>query len=651
MCGVGPVAGPSAGERVVRPMQTDHTFPLAPSLSLREAPQLTPAVRVLRAPWRRVLGAGLMLWGLCWATSPARAGGGVPAPAAASAPIPAASTAAAAPRYEVRIDAPKELAAALRRGLDIERWKDFPDLRQEQLRSLVSKLPQQARQVSEALGYFSPRIDVRLESARKPEQVLVRVEPGEPTRVESVQLSVRGPDGRDLPALAAQLRRHWGLREGSVFVSASWQAAKGDALLRLDTHRFAAARVAYSRALVDPARHAARLSVRFDTGPDYRFGSLKVHGLERYPESVVRNLVPWSRGDAYSQQQLLQSQASLQDSGYFRMATVAAPVSAAHGDEIPVSADLVENPAQTLGLGLGFSSNTGARTQLDYGNLNLLGHAWRLDSRIKFESLQQSLGARLHFPQRANGADYSLRAKVQHSDIQGLTTRSQSLGAQRQRIDGPIETTQFLDFINEQQQITGGPVSSSMALMPGYSWTRRRLDSTLDPRRGNLLNAQISGGAQALLSDQNFVRLYLHALQYVPLGKRDQLIVRGELGAVISPSSAGIPQQVLFRAGGVGSVRGYAYQSLGVDEDGAVLGGRALLTASIEGVHWVLPDWGAALFVDAGNAANSFASLSPVVGYGVGVRWRSPVGLVSVDIAHGRATGATRLEFNAGVSF
>ncbi len=551
----------------------------------------------------------------------------------------------------VDIEAPKELRDALRRGLDLERWKDYGDLRQEQLRSLVEEAPAQAREVLEALGYFSPHVEVRLDSARRPWRVLLRVEPGEPSRVVAVRLKVFGPDGRPVPALQSELLRHWSLGDGRVFDSGSWQAAKSDALLRLSTRRYAAARIVASRALVDPARHAARLSVEFDTGPDFRFGPMTVQGLRRYPESVVRNLAPWSQGDPYSQEQLLQLQQRLQDTRYFRSATVAAPLSDAHGDRLPVAVSLIEQRPQRLGFGVGYSSNTGARTQVDYGNLDLFDRALRLSSSVKLETLQQSLGATLQFPRRHDGSSYSIDAQVLHADIQGLTTRSQSLGLQRRRSDGPIQTIQSLQFLNEQQQLTGGPASSSMALMPGYTWTRRRLDSPLDPTSGNLLSAQISGGARALLSDQNFLRLYVHGLQYLPLGPNDELILRGELGQVLSPSASGIPQQELFRAGGIGSVRGYPYQSLGVVQDGAVVGGRALFTAGVEGVHWVLPRWGAAVFVDAGNAADSFHSLHPVLGYGVGLRWRSPVGLVSVNLAHGRAIGSTRIEFHAGVSF
>ncbi len=626
-------------------MPIDHTQPLSPRARLRRR---RAACGGAWSAWS----AGLRLLAQACATLLLGLLGHPGGAWAAQAPQPAASTPAAARgvEYEVRIEGAGELREVLRKGLDIEHWKRFPGLREQQLRALVRKVPRQARELLEAQGYFSSHVDARLQAAAGAQRVWVRVQPGPPTLVGSVQLRVLGPDGRPDARLADALRRHWGLAPGSAFVSARWQAAKGDALLRLSTRRFAAARIADSRALVDPARRVATLSVRFETGPAYRFGPLQVEGLHRYPRSVVRNLMPWSPGAEYAQDQLLEFQAKLQNSRYFRRATVAAPTDSAQQHELPVRVEVVERRAQSLGLGLGFSSNTGVRTQFDYADLNLLGRAWRLDTRVRLETLQQSFGAVLHFPQRADGADYSMSAQAQHADIQGLTTRSQTLGVQRQRVDGAIETVESLQFTNEQQQTSAG-VSSTMALMPGWTWIRRRLDSSLDPRRGNLLGVQLGAGARELLSDQNFVRLYLHALQYVSLDPRDQLILRGELGAVLSPSADGIPQQELFRAGGVGSVRGYAYQSLGVPGNGAVLGGRALLTASIEGVRWVRPRWGAALFVDAGNAADGWRALHPVVGYGVGVRWRSPVGLISVDLAHGRATGSTRLDFQAGVRF
>ena len=60
--------------------------------------------------------------------------------------------------------------------------------------------------------------------------------------------------------------------------------------------------------------------------------------------------------------------------------------------------------------------------------------------------------------------------------------------------------------------------------------------------------------------------------------------------------------------------------------------------------------WGA-VFVDAGNAAASFGALKPVYGVGFGVRWRSPVGPLRVDLAYGSETRKPRLHFSVGIAF
>jgi translocation and assembly module TamA len=57
------------------------------------------------------------------------------------------------------------------------------------------------------------------------------------------------------------------------------------------------------------------------------------------------------------------------------------------------------------------------------------------------------------------------------------------------------------------------------------------------------------------------------------------------------------------------------------------------------------------VFVDAGDAAASFDELSPAVGLGVGVRWRSPVGPLRIDWAWGRETRKGRLHFSVGIAF
>jgi translocation and assembly module TamA len=115
-----------------------------------------------------------------------------------------------------------------------------------------------------------------------------------------------------------------------------------------------------------------------------------------------------------------------------------------------------------------------------------------------------------------------------------------------------------------------------------------------------------------------------------------------------------VPDTILFRAGGENSVRGYGYRTLGPTVNGAVVGGRVLLTGSIEAERPILqrlPALLGAVFVDAGNAADRWGDLRPVLGYGVGLHYRSPVGPLRLDLAYGQDVRRLRLHLSVGVRF
>jgi translocation and assembly module TamA len=140
------------------------------------------------------------------------------------------------------------------------------------------------------------------------------------------------------------------------------------------------------------------------------------------------------------------------------------------------------------------------------------------------------------------------------------------------------------------------------------------------------------------------------------------------LGTLAGAAAADVPPDRRFYAGGAGSVRGYPYQSVGPrTPGGAPAGGDALLEAGLElrlgglccsgGASsaaassvepladagdspdgrrgWGAGPWGAALFVDAGAVSRDGipGTGSLAVGVGIGLRYRTPVGPVRVDLA------------------
>lgn len=449
----------------------------------------------------------------------------------------------------------------------------------------------------------------------------------------------------------ATIRKRWPLRAGMVFRQAQWEDAKRNALQVLLGEDYPAAKITSSTATVDPQTQQVALMVVIDSGPAFSFGVLEISGLERYPRSVIERLNTIKPGSPYSQAQLLQLQSRLQDSRYFTTALVSTDVDPARAQQVPIKVEVTEAQSRKLGFGLGASTNTGARGQVEYQDLNLLDRAWRLSSLLKLESKTQQLSGSIAFPRTA--ADYvdSVSALAERTDIQQDVTRKFTLGAKRSRVRGDIERAYSVQYETETETVAGVPKDSNQALVGGYAWTLRRVDNLLYPRDGYLVNAQIGVAAKALLSDQDFVRNYVKARYYRSLSRQDGLIVRAELGATLARSRQGIPSDFLFRAGGDQSVRGYAYQSLGVKSGDAVVGGRYLGVASVEYLRWLNQNWGAAVFYDVGTAADSPHDFTPVHGYGAGARWRSPVGQLNLDLAYGREAGRLRVHFSVGIPF
>jgi translocation and assembly module TamA len=587
-------------------------------------------------------------------------------------PLPVENPSHPAVRYEVRIDAPRNLHDLLENNLDLMRWRGNPRVDLEQLQRLVRTAPDEAKTLVATEGYYSPKISSGLDTSGAVPVARVIVDPGQPVTVGDVDLELRGfvPfDRGSTPVDAAALRSHWTLPVGSRFRTADWESAKRGMLRQITQSRFPRARLIDSSATVDPDTHRALLKVVIDSGPDVHFGGLRIEGLKRYPPEVITNLNQIHPGDEYSEAAMQALQGRLQDTGYFSSVEVSPDMSAVlrkrvsdlneGGDAtpsapsapstLPLLVRVTENKRKNVSTGIGFSTNTGARAQANYDDLNVFGK--RMKSSVLYEQLHQSARTDFYWPTTPKGYNDSIGAGYNREDVRGQLTRTTSIAATRTWGSPLLERSLRLEALTEQVTIDDLPTTRAKALPLTFSITRRALDSLVLPTRGYVANVQLGVAPLPILTDQPFVRAYLRGIAYKPLGPSGTLIVRGEFGAVLSKDKDGVPSTFLFRAGGDQSVRGYGYQQLGIPVGSAITGGRYLVTASTEYDYWFKPPWGAAVFVDAGNAADNFSDLKPKVGYGVGARWRSPVGPIAVDVAYGKAVHKVRLHFSLGFTF
>jgi translocation and assembly module TamA len=554
----------------------------------------------------------------------------------------------------VEVEAPDDLKKLLTQHLETARAARLGEqFDADEIARLQRQSELTARDLLATEGYFSPQVESTVEREGDDWRVSYRVRPGERTTVRSVKLDFEGAlkTRPGTAGLQGRIERNFSLKQGMPFRQADWGAAKQAVLGPLLRGRYPAAQIATSQARIDPATHSADLTLTLDSGPAFFYGEPVISGTQRYPEEIVRHLSPLKPGQPASQQDLLDYQSALETSGYYAQAMVRIEPDPVLAAAVPIQVEVVERPEKTFSVGAGFSTDTGARVSTTWLHRNILERGMRLKLDASLETDRQTGEVELAWPRTAKGYDNSLGAQLKDEDIEGQETLASILIAKRTRKRGQIEATVSLQFQNEKQEIGDVVDVRNQALVANYAWTQRTVGRAFYPRRGYVLTLQGGGAAEALLSDTTFVRLYGRHTQYFRAGDKGRLILRGELGSVLADRLEGIPTDFLFRAGGDNSVRGYDYQSLGRSLAGGVQSVRYLATGSAEYNYFFDGKWGMAVFVDAGDAADSFGALSPVFGYGVGARYRSPVGPINLDLAYGEAIDDYRLHFSFGVSF
>lgn len=571
----------------------------------------------------------------------------------AAEPAEPAAAPAAARRFQIDIDAPRPWRRLLEDGLDLVRWQADERMTPELLRRLVAEAERAASDALAAEGYFSARVSSAIDEAGETTAVRLHVDPGSRTHVAAVDLRYAGAlagDDADARKRREQLERHWPLAVGAPFRQADWDQAKREALATLAGGRYAAAHIVESAARIDPETQSARLEVTIDSGPVFRAGPVKTTGLKRYPASIVENLNPLTPGAPYDEDSLILYQRRLLQTGYFSTVHLAVDPDPAHAAAAPLLVSVIEARSQRIDTGLSFSTDTRLRLQVDYANSDVDDRAYRLRAQLVADTQRQSVETSLDTPPETGGVWYSLTTRLRAQDIQGERTREAVVGVSRNW--GVWSTPSQLSLTShfEEKDIAGAAGESVHAVFAGYRYTFRETDALVQPRRGVLGNVQF-GGSVPGLSSRDFVRALGRATVLWPLGPNGDLALRGDAGAVIAGSRTGIPTSFLFRAGGDQSVRGYAFESLGVRQGEAIVGGRYLLVGSVEYTRWVAPAWGAAVFMDAGDAFDEPGEFRAARGYGVGARWRSPIGPFRADLAYGERDKRLRLHFSVGFSF
>ncbi len=535
-----------------------------------------------------------------------------------------------------------------------------------ELRRLVAAAPDQVRSLLQAQGYFQAQVGTRVVETpgAGSVDVLITVQPGPLTRISKVQILFEGElDERlatDEPAarkLVDGLREEWVLPEGEVFKQEDWSAAKNAAMARLRAQGYPTASWSGTSVTVDPKTQTAKLFLVADSGPAFAFGPIHIEGLKRLPASAITNLAPFREGDPYNERQVLDWQERIGKLAMFESLYVNVDLDPAYAKAAPVIVQVKERNMQNATVGVGISSDTGPRLSLEHTHRELMGLDWQAKTKLQLGVKESSGGidfTSLPWPGRRKGL-VSVQGSYLVDEDKNVTT-SQYLRVGVLREGNRLERTDYVALQRAQVRSSGDQiVSLATAVSATTQYIFRDVDNQISPTEGTTSLAELTGGRaySALVEPGFFGRAYLRVTGYLPFFDAWHATLRGELGQVYARVDTSIPDTLLFKVGGDESVRGYAYRSLGVTKDGVLIGGRSMMTSSVELAHPLWPSlpalWGA-VFADAGDAAENFGKLTPRIGYGAGLRYRSPVGPLRLDAAYGQHERNWRIHFSVGIS-
>lgn len=574
--------------------------------------------------------------------------------------------AAPAPLVQLEVDAPPPLKALLENNLDLARLPHLAGtetISETELARLVAATPAQARQLLETEGYFRAVVQVRREPDGALPRVHVHVEPGPRTHVDKLTFEVQGDlerrasagERRAVNALD-ELQKAWPLKPGAPFRNVTWSDAKNNTLAQLRAEGYAVATWSGTGAQVDAENDTARLFVVADSGPLFLAGPLVIEGLQRQDEKTVRNLAHFRPGRPLTDKLLLDYQERLQSTGLFDSASVTLDADPEQAANARVLVRVHEMPLQQATAGIGYSSEAGPRVSLEHWHRRLFNQ--RLIARTKLEWGRDRQAAEGDISSHAqadlwrNLVGYSLsREKTSDDEVTAARLRfGRARDTQRR------QQLYFVETIHAQRRtVDVEERQQAVSLNANLGW--RRVDNIVLPTDGWSLTMEngIGRARDQTGTTGGFLRLLARLNGFKPLGGGFYGQARVEVGQVLAANDVQVPDPLRFRAGGDESVRGYGYRELApLGSDGKLRGGNVLFTTSVEAARPVsakLPSVWWAVFADAGHAADHFGELKPAVGVGAGVRWRSPIGPLKVDLAYGEEVHRFRLHFSVGVVF
>ena len=505
------------------------------------------------------------------------------------------------------------------------------DASEAQINRLYRRAEGQIARALEPYGYYQAQVKSSLRKEGAKFIASFEVTLGPRSKITLVDFELDGPASVDTKVLIAWRRA--GLKVGEPLSHETYEAAKAAVQRALAERGYLDAELVVRRIEVKRASSEAIVRLHWKTGVRYRLGETTFEGAQFSPEFLQRYM-NFDPGELYSQAKLLELQRRLVDADYFSVVEISPDQDAAKDGVVPIQVVLApaKRSIYTGGVSIGSDSGVGVRTSVQRRWLNDRGHkmgaAGEISQRFKLATVSYDIPK----ADRAR-TNYAVSLSYRDEETTSAISKVAKIGIARSGDKGGWQQTIALQCLSGDFDV-GGEAASTTLLYPEWILYKRVADDVLAPREGYAFTFNARAGSSALVSKASFASVSANLRHIRVLSERSRLLLHGAAGALWTDDFARMPPELRFFAGGDRSIRGYDYQELGpLNAAGRVRGGKYLAVVSGEYEYALNPSWAVAGFTDLGNAFDvDNAELR--AGIGAGVRWRSPVGVVRIDVAY-----------------
>lgn len=495
----------------------------------------------------------------------------------------------------------------------------------------------------EPFGYFHARvITSKLVINKGVWTAIYYINPGELLRIRNINISVSG-DGRNNDEIQKYISKI-PLKPNDVFnvpnyndvITTLFDIAKNQGYLKAFYK---------NDILVDLRRNICDITIHLETGPQYYFGHL---WFETHPYSLefMNRFFSLQPGEVFSSNKILILQQDMSRSYYFKHAMLKPDFNNTNAArEVPIRAYLYPPPPYSYKFGVGYGTLTGVRLSgaMSFRRIGNEGH--HLETELKLSSFLSAIATTYYMPGKNPLTDeWLVGANFKRFIPNAGESNSATLTGGFSKKTRHWQMSETLNFLVDRFSINQSHTMVSHELYPSWIFNYVDADNLQIPRNGFHFHVAVDGAAKPLLSTTSYARMDMRFKSiYTPFSFA-RLLFRTELGYMTVHNLPVFPMSLQFFAGGIGSIRGFAEDSIGP--------GKYLGIASLEYQNRIYGNLFGAIFYDAGYATNKFTNFLNR-GAGIGLVYDTQIGPIKfyVSKALSKHTQPRSIEISIGPEF